>query len=244
MIEKLDNLNKGVMSIERSIVNLIASIIPWLAPVAPAIMTYKNLTDRIGFGNFSAVIVALVVEFLGLSTGSTAIMLWRHNSRYSNEKYHLPTWMPLASFIFYLLLVMSLNVFVEYMSVDYPEYTAYTEIFSKALLVLLSVPAFAVLVTRSLYSRTVEAIEQRYARRKKSRAKKEKQEAKEEKHSCEYCGADFATVQAVSAHMRFCEKYKNEVVSMQKDHSPPSKNSNGHSNGVGEGREATKTTLP
>lgn len=236
MIDFLKRANNTINSLEQSFVNLISSIVPWLAPIAPAIMTYQNLTNVLTFGEVGAIIVAVVVEFLGLSTVSTSITLWKHNQRYTDKKYHLPTWMPLLSFAFYIFLVVTLNVLIEFMSVDYPQYEAYTEIAARALLVFLTVPASAVLVSRSQYTRTVALIEKQRADAKAQReankkqklaqekqeaerlaqeakqaeleAKQSEQEKAKELHVCEYCGAEFETVQARSAHLRFCENYK------------------------------------
>lgn len=117
---------------ERTLVDNIAATVPWLAPVAPAFMTWLNVSSVLGWPTWVAWVVAGAVEGLGLSVVSTAFSLWRAGANTFK--------IAVATVIFYLTVIIAVNVGLD---LGAPHWVA------KALLSLLSVPGVVTLALRS-----------------------------------------------------------------------------------------------
>ena len=77
MQNSFDKLNEWVNNTEGSLVNFLTAFSPWLAPIAPAFMTYHHMVEFLEFPIWIAVILALLVEILGFSTVSTGLEIGR-----------------------------------------------------------------------------------------------------------------------------------------------------------------------
>lgn len=147
-----DRINDWIQSVEFSLVNLVSTVAPWLAPLAPAYLSYYHMRDYLLFPNWVALSIAGVVEMLGLSTISTSLMFWNHNRRYSADKNKVPISVPVFSFLFYLGIVMTVNVMLEVSQ------TGTAVVLAKALLTLLTVPAAVTLAVRSMHREIREGL--------------------------------------------------------------------------------------
>jgi len=67
---------------DETLVDVLAGFAPWLAPVAPAYLTGRNMIAVLGFPRPVAVTVAVVVECLGVALITTGLQFWRHNRQY------------------------------------------------------------------------------------------------------------------------------------------------------------------
>jgi hypothetical protein len=117
---------------ERTLVDNIAATVPWLAPVAPAYMTWHNVLKVLGWPDLVAFLVAMAVEGLGLSVVSTAFSLWRAGANTFK--------IAVGTVVFYLVVIIAVNVGLD---LGWPHWVA------KALLSLLSVPGVVTLALRS-----------------------------------------------------------------------------------------------
>lgn len=151
-----ENANRFIRQSEASAVNLLSAVAPWGAPLAPAFMAFHSMRDRLGFDPWVALIIAGVIEILGLATVATTVEFWQHNRRRDNRaaEKQLPTLIPAAMFVVYLLIVMTVNVLLEA-----PITWLYTEVLARGLLTLLSVPAAVTLAIRTLRTDLLSAIE-------------------------------------------------------------------------------------
>lgn len=140
-----DRINKWIEDVEYSVVNVISSIAPWLAPLAPAYLSYFHMRNILEFPVWVSLSIAGVVEMLGLSTISTFLEFWNHNRHYSADKNKVPVLIPVFSFFFYLGIVLTVNVMLEVS----PNGNA--PIMAKAFLTLLTVPAAATLAVRVMH---------------------------------------------------------------------------------------------
>lgn len=98
---------------EVSLINNIAAITPWLAPVAPAYIAWDHMTHVLFFPPIVSIIVAGVVEFLGLSTVITATQFWDWNDSKRQSDQSAPFWIALASAGFYLVIIVTINVLLD-----------------------------------------------------------------------------------------------------------------------------------
>jgi len=126
---------------EKRIVNIIVAVSPWLAPVIPASMAYTNMVSKLGFPAWVALVGAAVIECLGISTISTALDIWTHNKRYKDAVKKAPILIPVFAFVFYSVLVLTVNVIMEIEQ-------AGSQIIARALLSLMTVPAAMILAAR------------------------------------------------------------------------------------------------
>lgn len=150
-----DRLNYAIRNTETSIVNLISTFAPWLAPLAPAYMTYQHAInkDTINFPVFIAFPVALVVEILGFSAVSTFMSFWFYNRRNRAENKKAPLTLIIVAFAFYLALILFSNVLLD----TFPTET-WTLIAVRALYTLQTIPAALIVAVRTQHRDMISEI--------------------------------------------------------------------------------------
>ena len=220
----LHKLNQQFQDGETLVVSIIIQIAPWLAPIAPAYLAFYNLTHRLGFFPPVAVAVALTIEMLGIATINTALMFWRHNLRYKDPKRKSPVWIPTLAFFAYLVIVLSINVFLELRTIS-----EYIPVLVKAFLTFLSIPAALTLAIRLQHSEMISEISSENAERRSSVHKPrsaaqnpvisaqpnsshmldQAQVLRIDPFLCISCGRRFAKQQQLAAHLRVHKRPKN-----------------------------------
>lgn len=159
-----DKINDAIRNTEGSAVNALSAIAPWGAPLAPAYMAYHGMVDKLAFDPTIALILAAVIEILGLATVSTTLQFWQHNRRYSTEDKRQPVNLAGGMFLFYLAVILTTNVLLEW-----PRQGEYNPIIARGLLSLLSVPAAITMAVRTQYAEMRRGIEEEKAKRKQAR---------------------------------------------------------------------------
>jgi hypothetical protein len=151
-----DFINDTIRGAESSFVNLISAIAPWLAPLAPAFMTFQHATDKVGlnFPLWVAIPIALVVEILGFSTVSTllAFHFYNRRNRYATRK--APVAIVVFAFSFYLALIVTSNVVL-----DATENSRTALVVVRAMLTLQTVPAALIVAVRTQHRDLIHQIE-------------------------------------------------------------------------------------
>lgn len=142
--EKLIFLIKGT---EASIVELLVTVGPWLAPLTPAYMTWNHVVNNLGFLPLFGWTTAAAVEILGLASGHTIAKFYMHNRSERARGRRLPLWPILFTFVFYLVVVMTINL-----AMDWSTTTVSTKM-AKVGLILLSVPAIVIVSVRAQHAR-------------------------------------------------------------------------------------------
>ncbi len=149
MIDVIVNILEGIKrlfdSIELVLVDTIAAAVPWLAPLIPAYMTYRHVVHRFGWDTWMGWVTAAVVEGIGLSAVSTAYALWRYNSRYKRKNAG-PFWLAAATALYYLAVVILVNVILDVAEGDA------ARIWAQGLLSTLSLVAMVILALRASYA--------------------------------------------------------------------------------------------
>lgn len=158
----------GIVDVlEGTTVNTVSALSPWLAPVAPATLVYLRLISKMQFSNGQALIVALVIEFIGLSSVSTIIRFWQHNKYYSylakdgglkvSRKKSVPVELPVATFVFYLVIVLSVTVLLELPIAE--QHLKWLRVITVFLVSMLSVPAAIIVASRAMYKSVLKEID-------------------------------------------------------------------------------------
>ena len=158
----LESLLRFNRSAELLIIDVIAALSPWLAPVLPAYLTGRNLFVLMNFPWQIAVISAAVVELVGLSSMSTVLMLWTWNEEKRESDQAAPVWLALLAGVIYLSVVLSVNTLLDIDPVRYG-------ILVKGLLSCLTVVAALIIAVRGQHARRQAAREQEKADRKEER---------------------------------------------------------------------------
>lgn len=158
-----EKVNDAIRNTESSIVNMISAIAPWLAPIAPAYMTYKHAIDTLKFEKWVAIPSAIVVEILGFSTVSTFLAFWFHNRKNTAESKRAPVEVVAISFIFYLTLILVSNVIL-----DWFDSAKFAVIIVRALFTLQSVPAALIVAVRTQHRDLLANIEKEKIKNKNS----------------------------------------------------------------------------
>jgi hypothetical protein len=97
-------------ALEETLVDVIAAYTPWLAPLIPAAIGYGNVRKGLEFDPWLALVYALVVEFLGLATVTTTLQFRAWNQEQAEKA---PFWLAIGTALFYLLVTLTVNVFLD-----------------------------------------------------------------------------------------------------------------------------------
>lgn len=157
----------GIVDVlESTAVNTVSALSPWMAPIIPATIVYYRLIEKLAFPSWLAFVVGMNIEFLGLSSVHTTIKFWRHNRQFSyttregdtkvSKKKEAPTRFPVGTFVFYLVVVLSITVMMELPVSNYE--FVWIRIFAITLLSLLSVPASIIVASRSMYKELLDTV--------------------------------------------------------------------------------------
>lgn len=149
-----DKLNEGIRNVESSFVNFISAVAPWLAPLAPAYMTYWHAVDTLKFPVWVALPVALVVEILGFSAVSTYMTFWFFNRRNKASAKKAPIPLVVFAFAFYLALIVTSNILLD--AFNKAEWAV---IAVRALFTLQTIPAALIVVARAGHKNLLTEIE-------------------------------------------------------------------------------------
>jgi hypothetical protein len=148
-----DRLNNWIRDTESSIVNIVSAIAPWLAPLAPAYMTYQHARTTLGFPEWVAIPGAVTVEILGFSTVSTYLAFWFHNRKNAAEAKKAPLGIVVFAFIFYLSLIIVSNVIL-----DASGGAKWAVIVVRAMFTLQSIPAALIVAVRTQHRDMLHAL--------------------------------------------------------------------------------------
>jgi len=148
-------------ALERTLVDNLAATSPWLAPVIPAYLAYRSMVDRLDFPIPIAVVGAVVVEFLGLSTVHTAFSLWDYNDSRRKTDQRAPALVAVLTAAGYLAVVLVVNVLLSDRSP--------VENLAIALLSLLTLISAVTLAIRANHARRVVDVTERKAEEKRER---------------------------------------------------------------------------
>lgn len=108
-----DRFNEWINDFEGSFVNSLTAFAPWIAPLAPAYMTYVHMVDFLEFPKILAFALAVMVEILGFGTVSTGLDFWFYNRRERAGNKKAPLTIIIITFAFYLVLILVSNVVID-----------------------------------------------------------------------------------------------------------------------------------
>ena len=157
-----DKLNDWVNNTEGSLVNFLTAFSPWLAPLAPAYMTYDHMLNILLFDPWLSWVLAGVVEILGFSTVSTGLSFWFYNRANKAKKKKAPLFLVVISFGFYLMLIIVSNVVIDAAK----EFEMFEKdlqmavLVVRALLTLQTIPAALIVAARTGHRDILDEIKQ------------------------------------------------------------------------------------
>lgn len=114
-VEAIDDVRD---SLENSLVNFAAGIIPWLSSLIPAYYLYVHMTDVLEVPAKLAFVFAAVVEVLGFASISTFLALYRYRQRYkeTTTKGSVSPWLAVFAFTMYLIVITLVNGLLGFFS--------------------------------------------------------------------------------------------------------------------------------
>jgi len=108
-VQFLNDTRQFIIQIETTLVDVIALVIPYISPLAPAYLSYTHLVEVLHFPALVGLAVALTVELLGLSSISTTITFWRASKAITGGSNKMLL-LALATSLGYLIAVLSLTL--------------------------------------------------------------------------------------------------------------------------------------
>lgn len=145
-----DKMDEWVNGTEGSIVNFLTAFSPWMAPLAPAYMTFRHMDEFLHFPYLISIALAALVEILGFATVSTGLDFYFHNKKEKSGVKRAPIEVVVGVFIFYLGLILVSNVVID-ISVAYLDknWQSGAIILVRALLTLQTVPGALIVAVRT-----------------------------------------------------------------------------------------------
>ena len=125
--------------------NFASNIVPLLAGILPAYLTWSHIVNVLGFPNWVGLSGAGVIEFIGLGAGNELMKVWNHNRQYKDEKNKMPLLAPALTAGWYISIMVAFNVILE----AQPN-SMFWKIVSIALFATLAVPAYALVAGKTL----------------------------------------------------------------------------------------------
>lgn len=158
-----DNVNEFIRDVEGSVVNLLASIAPWFAPLPAAYMSFWHMTSSLLYPVYIATPVAIMIEILGFSTISTGLDFWSWNRRYKSggSLKRAPLGFVAVAFGYYLFVIISMNVVLD-IAKSFPDIVSerWSVIGVQALLTTMTIPAGLIVATRVQHKELLDEIKQ------------------------------------------------------------------------------------
>lgn len=149
---------------EKSFQDFLMAIVPYAVPVIPAYLTVDHVHNYMDFPTWVAWTAGFVVEAFGITAITTAIKFYYHNQKYKKDDNKAPFLPALLAYVFYVVIVITVNVILEAVSGSRSGWVIVTI----ALFTLLSVPSGVLIAIRTQYSQVLENIEIRYGTKKPS----------------------------------------------------------------------------
>ncbi len=159
----LESLQDTSQTFERVIIDNVSAFTPWLAPLIPASMAYRNMITQLNFSPAISLLGAVAVEFLGLSAVATALEFWKFNEDKRKSDNSAPFIVALLTGVFYVVIILTVNAMLEL------DHSLEIKVAAKALLSLLSVVAAVIIALRSQHRRRVKDIADEKSQRKAER---------------------------------------------------------------------------
>jgi hypothetical protein len=159
------------MKLENRILDFIAAVAPWLAPLIPTYYAAYNAYDYLAKGHnwwdvALIVAMALTVEFIGLAGVHTAIQLWNYNRTKNASDDPAPLWLAILAVAFYITIIIIVNAALDYARVARPDALPYVKILAVGLLSLLALNSALIVALRASQNDRLAQVEKRKADRK------------------------------------------------------------------------------
>jgi hypothetical protein len=152
--------------------NFASNIVPLLAGILPAYLTWSHIVNVLGFPNWVGLAGAGVIEFIGLGAGNELMKVWNHNRKYKDRTNQMPMLAPFLTGFWYVAIMVSFNVILEAQPGS-----VFWKIVSIALFATLAIPAYALVAGKTLRmewkNERTQALAERRANRSTERTKNE-----------------------------------------------------------------------
>jgi vacuolar-type H+-ATPase subunit I/STV1 len=118
--------------------------------------------------------MGIVAEGLGLASLVTSFIFWSHNRRYKDEKAQMPLWVPILTYLFYLIIILTVNVVMDWQAGQDGWRILVVALFS-----LLSLPAGLLLAVQTIHHEWMDEHADKIARSAETRRQNREQPAPE-----------------------------------------------------------------
>lgn len=160
-----ETISETINGAEKSFLDLLSALVPWAVPIIPAYLTVYHTQNEMGFPAWVAFTAGFVTEVLGIASVSTAIKFYRHNLKYKDSKNHAPFWLAFGTYVFYLVIILTVNVLLEFVAGT----RSTSVIIAIGLFSLLSLPSAVLISIRAQHTEILQEVEERKEERKQTR---------------------------------------------------------------------------
>ncbi len=152
-------------SLELSGVTIISKVVPLIVPMIPAYVGYTHVTTILGFDPFFGWVYAGVIEGLGYAAIYKAVQFWEYNKKYAaGSPNRAPLGMALIIYVVYLLVTLSVNVVLDWVSG-----VVWYKVLALGLISILSIPAGLLMSISAIQTERTNEREAELSRRRTER---------------------------------------------------------------------------
>lgn len=164
ILQYLTNLIKAG---EETAITFVSTVIPWATPLLPAFIMFKHVTNpnELGYPQWVGWCVGAIVEGIGLSSMYRSFQFFEHNRKYKDSQKKSPTYIPVSMYVFYLTVVLSVNVIM-----DWQAGVQWSHILVIGLISSLSVPAGTLIAVTAVHDERVSEHKADLAQKRAERA--------------------------------------------------------------------------
>jgi hypothetical protein len=109
----LENLRNWAGQVEAMATDALAALGPWLAPIPSAALVAQASVEHLHWSNGLGLVAGAIIEVLGLTATSTALMLWEYNESKRKTDPSAPFLLAVVLVGFYYISTVGLTVLLD-----------------------------------------------------------------------------------------------------------------------------------
>ncbi|MBS4062714.1 MAG: hypothetical protein KG029_20130 [Bacteroidetes bacterium] len=143
-----------MLMFEKRLLDFVAGISPWLAPLVPTYFAAYNAYYYLAKGKEwwdvgAVIVVALVVETIGLAGVHTAIQFWNWNRTRLKSDDAAPMGLAILAVVAYVVIIILVNGLLDWYAIADPDSLPYVKIVAVGLLSLLALNSALIVALRA-----------------------------------------------------------------------------------------------
>ncbi len=110
---KLNRVKESAGAVEDFLIDAVIGVMPWLTPLPSAVLIARATVKLLAWDPWLGVIMAVIVESLGIASINVALRLWEYNRTRHKSNEPAPVKLAIAAVVVYLASIILLTVLFD-----------------------------------------------------------------------------------------------------------------------------------